>query len=86
MEFTYLTKEKKEFVGHIDNEKGLADFKITAIYVGKKFLVLGQQGLSIIPFDNPHRLVIIHLKEFQFPIPKLSSLHKFFLIHQIKTK
>lgn len=45
-------KKKKEFVGHIDNEKGLADFKITAIYVGKKFLVLGQQGLSIIPFDN----------------------------------
>jgi ligand-binding sensor domain-containing protein len=63
-------KKKKEFVGHIDNEKGLADFKITAIYVGKKFLVLGQQGLSIIPLDNP-QISYYTLKGISIPNTKL---------------
>ena len=62
--------KRKEFIGHIDNEKGLGDFKITAMYLGQKYLVLGQQGLNIIPLDNP-RISYFTLKGISIPNTKV---------------
>ncbi len=44
--------KSKSFCGHIDGEKAITDYYITAAHAGTRYLVLGQHGLNIIPLEE----------------------------------